>query len=777
MTPARLLKLVIPSAALAAVAACSTDPPLTAPEDGPPTRTELRGIAIPLTVDVAGGRVTVSTPAPGPRHRAGEPSGVAASDPAADGGPSFALLGASEVGVTTSNFSRSAVGEFLPEKVRVRFDVALTNRLAGAAFVTPTFPRPPLGERRLLLFPFSISQINDIGEVAPSTDWDAAPHNFFNDPVCGAGGGSDCYRYEPYPSPLGPGATSEARTIGFDIDPQVRTFQLDLLLAADVATDSQPPQQGSVGGTVSSPERGPLPGVTVTAAPGGQSTVTDTAGAYLVANLPAGSITLTLDNLPAGCTDPGPQTVIVPAGGTATRDFSLGCTPADGASLRGQVLSDRGDPLAGVTVAVSPGGQSATTGADGRYVVGISAATVTISLSGLPAGCLDPGPRTVSPGFGGAVDPNFSVPCPGPEGATLTGAVRSDGGDPLAGVTVTASPGGQSAATGADGRYTIAISAATVTLALGNLPAGCLDPGPRTISPGFGGAVNPDFSVPCPGVAGATLTGTVASDQGDRLGGVTVTVSPGGQSAVTGADGRYVVSISAATVTLALSNLPSGCLDPGPRTISPGFGGAVNPNFSVPCPGPEGATLTGAVRSDRGDPIAGVTVAVTPGGQSGVTDASGRYAVGISAATVTLALGNLPAGCLDPGPRTISPGFGGAVNPDFSVPCPGVAGATLQGDVFSDRGGPLAGVTVTATPGGQSAVTDADGRYAIGVSAATVTLALGNLPAGCLDPGPRTLSPGFGGAVDPNFLVPCPGSGGAATAVRGAPATGRRRGG
>lgn len=701
-------------------------------------------MAISLRVDVTAGEVTLISQS--------EAAGINSGSRTVLGeGPSFALLGANEVRAVTSNFFRSGVGEFLPGKVRVRFEVALENQLTGGALVTPTFPRPPLGEQRLMLFPFSVSQINDIGEVAASTDWDLGPHNFFNDAVCATGARTDCYRSEPYAAPLEPGETSEARTVGFDIDSQVRTFQLDLLLAADVRSVAQPAEQGNVSGTVSSPERDALAGVTVTASPGGQSAVTDANGAYLVTGVPAGSVTLALGNLPAGCSDPGARAVALASGATATADFSVACTGDAAPTIGGSVSSDRGDPLASITVTASPGGQTAVTGADGRYEVAISAVTVTLTLSNLPDGCLDPGSRTIN-GFGGVVSSDFSVPCPGVDGATIRGSVLTDRDDPLAGVTVTSSPGGQTTVTGADGQYAIVVSAATVTLTLANLPAGCLDPGPRTIS-GFGGAVNPDFTVPCPGVDRAVIRGRVTSDRNRALAGVTVTASPGAQTAQTDADGRYEVGTSAVTVTLTLGNLPAGCLDPGPRTIS-AAAGAANPNFTVPCPGPEGTVIRGSVLSDRGDPLAGVTVAASPGGQTAVTSADGRYEIDASATTVTLALGNLPAGCLDPGPRTIS-AFGGAVNPDFSVPCPGPEATRLVGSVTTDRGDPLAGVTVEVSPGDQTAVTDTDGRYEVGVSALNVTLALSNLPVGCLDPGPRAIN-GNSGITDPNFLVPCP---------------------
>jgi len=119
-------------------AACSTDrstSPTARPAAGPALR-----LAVPVRVDVAAS--TVSRIAPS--SVTGGASGV-----------SLALVGLNEIGVRTENVRRSTVGQYVAKKVRIQFDVALSSRLQGASLVTPTYPSPPVGEKRLLLFPFT----------------------------------------------------------------------------------------------------------------------------------------------------------------------------------------------------------------------------------------------------------------------------------------------------------------------------------------------------------------------------------------------------------------------------------------------------------------------------------------------------------------------------------------------------------------------------------------------------------------------------------------------
>jgi hypothetical protein len=134
---------------------------------------------------------------------------------------------------------------------------------------------------------------NGSGAVAPSPDWDGAPINFFNDTdVSCTLFKSDCYRWEPYPAPLTGGASTGIRTVGFDVDPTVTTFDTYLVLAADLSN------KGVVAGRITSaPTAGgiqtPAAGATVTLdqfLPGGGTlgqleTTTDADGNYRFLNV------------------------------------------------------------------------------------------------------------------------------------------------------------------------------------------------------------------------------------------------------------------------------------------------------------------------------------------------------------------------------------------------------------------------------------------------------------------------------------------------------------
>ena len=286
------------------VAGCSSEDS-SGPSAGPPpiTNPALRTLA--LRVDVAAGTATLINP----------PSAAGASGAAP--APSFALLGAREISATTSNFFRSAVGEFIAKKVRIRFDVAITNR-TSVALQAPTWPAVP-GTPSVMLFPFGTTLTGGNGAIDPSTDWDSPAVNFFNDASCSNGPRSDCFRWEPYPAPFAAGATTQARTVGFDVDPTVQSFTTYLVLAADL------PVPGEIVGTVSSPQRGPLGHVTVTLTPADRFTGTSNTGGYRFDNVDAGDYTVTLSGLPGYCLPVASQPATVPSGGADTVNFSVAC--------------------------------------------------------------------------------------------------------------------------------------------------------------------------------------------------------------------------------------------------------------------------------------------------------------------------------------------------------------------------------------------------------------------------------------------------------------------
>jgi hypothetical protein len=178
--------------------------------------------AFQLTIDVTSGRVTVSPP-----------RSAAAMSQAAPG-LSLSLLGRDAISVDASDCTFSSIPNSTKQK-RCTMQLAIENGLQLSDLVTPTtFPKPPEGEG-LLVFPYTAAALGVPGTGAvPNSQWDNAPINFFNDFAACSGKGTDCYRWERYPSPLAAGETSAARTVGFDVDKAAQSVSVYILVAADV---------------------------------------------------------------------------------------------------------------------------------------------------------------------------------------------------------------------------------------------------------------------------------------------------------------------------------------------------------------------------------------------------------------------------------------------------------------------------------------------------------------------------------------------------------------
>ncbi|MBK6778182.1 MAG: carboxypeptidase regulatory-like domain-containing protein [Gemmatimonadetes bacterium] len=407
--PATALALLLASLVLGCTAELKTLGPYGIPEVPEVPASGVARAAFLAEVNVRTGRIRISAPS----------TGLGGVEDLADD-LSLSLLGGDATLLTTSNFSASAVGAFQPGKVRVSFDIAITNRLSGVDLVGPTvFPAPPPGSTGPLLFPYDIAIAvtaggtstggsgNDVivvlpsrGLVAASPEWDGAPWNFFNDSSCV--GADDCFRYEEFAA-IAPGTTTASSRVGFDIDPTVGQFTARLIVAADLA-DLSPPPLGSVQGSISSPTLGPLAGVTVLATPGGASAITDATGGFTLAGVPVGAVSLTLSGLPPICSAQPGYPVTVQSGIVTSFGLSLTCTaPTLLGTIAGTVTDALGAPLGNVLVAVAPTGLAGeplvATDAAGQFTaldVDVSDGTGTITLSNLPPACTDPGPLPYS---------------------------------------------------------------------------------------------------------------------------------------------------------------------------------------------------------------------------------------------------------------------------------------------------------------------------------------------------------------------------------------------
>jgi hypothetical protein len=401
------------AAALMALAACSDSAPVAVDPvlpDNPAIPAQYRSAAFIMDVSAVRKTVRISAPATG----IAGPVSAAKLNLGVNPDRQYSLLGGDVIDISTSNFAASAVGAFIPGKVRITFDMTINNRLDGIRLITPTFPTPPAGVTGLQAFPFEISVTttsggvtsggNEVvvtsprfGEVVPSTNWDGDFHNFFNDAAC-AVTSNDCFRYESF-GQIEPLGSSTTQQVGFDIDPTVGDFRVRIILAADLE-NGVAPAPGSVTGTVTSPQIGAITGATVNVS-GGFSGTTAAGGAYTVAGVATGSRTVSVTNLPSGCVAPASQAITVASGAATTADFVVTCTVPTG-TIAGTVTSSLGGGLSGVIVSATPTGGAAVTGTTsgtGTYSIAnvpALSATGELSLSNLPSNCTNPGPIAYS---------------------------------------------------------------------------------------------------------------------------------------------------------------------------------------------------------------------------------------------------------------------------------------------------------------------------------------------------------------------------------------------
>jgi len=235
---------------LALLQACNNTPAPTAPTApailASSSLSAYRGAAFILDVSTTRRVVKVSPPVTTAAPSASQ-SMVGAMSVAS--GQHGSLLGADVIEMQISNYTAGAVGATVPGKVLVTFDLTLVNRLRSVSLGTPTFPRPPIGVTGVQAFPFEVSvvtspggvssQSNQVivtspsfGQAIASTEWDGAPHSFFNDANCGSSS-NDCFRYEPFGT-IAANGSSLPRRVGFLIDPTVRDLRIKLLVAADI---------------------------------------------------------------------------------------------------------------------------------------------------------------------------------------------------------------------------------------------------------------------------------------------------------------------------------------------------------------------------------------------------------------------------------------------------------------------------------------------------------------------------------------------------------------
>ncbi|MFN3649235.1 MAG: S8 family serine peptidase [Armatimonadota bacterium] len=439
-----------------------------------------------------------------------------------------------------------------------------------------------------------------------------------------------------------------------------------------------------VTGTVTAGGSG-LSGVTVTI--GTKTATTAADGTYTVTGVEGGSYTVTPARAGYVFT-PASRSITVSADVSGV-DF----TGAVGSKSIGGRITLNGTGLSGITVNIGAG--SATTAADGRYVLdGLADGTYVVQPTSTRY-TFNPTSRSITLGSS-RNDVDFTAT---EVTYTVSGTVTA-GGVGLGGVTVSA--GGSSATTAADGSYSIAgLVGGTYTV----VPAKTgykFSPANRSVTlsantAGIDFSASPVFSI-----SGKVTEGT------SGLSGVTITA--GDRTATTNVTGSYTLRDLPAGDYTVTASLSGKTFLPASRSVTLGPD-AANVSFSVAPP--DMFVISGRIL-ENGAGLQGVTVRA--GSASGVSAADGTFSItGVSAGTFTVTP-ELAEYDFSPASRsvTVGPSQDGL---EFTA---AVRTYTISGTVRDGKNG-LSGATVTA--GTHTATTGADGTYRLeGVRAGSYTV-------------------------------------------------------
>ena len=477
-----------------------------------------------------------------------------------------------------------------------------------------------------------------------------------------------------------------------------------------------------------------LKGVTLDGAVYTERTVTTSDGYYTLGGPPGDYAVIGLVH--AGYTAPlAPALATLDGTAVSTRDLvyrrngtvSGRAVDGDGVGLAGIVIEIRNSPDGGKDVA------RVTTGADGTFTVSAPAGRVEV-FPGVKQGYELPANVLVDLAPAGQAATGDLVYV----SALVRGRVEDSFGVGLAGVTVAAQDGGgyyNETKTAADGSFAIRVHTGTSFLHFDEI-AGLKKPAALPLAD-LAAGLDPTFRRVVYG--NARVGGVLRRSDGVGIGGVTIVALRDGRitaTAVTSSDpadlGTYLLSVPVGDVVV-VPPLVAGLTTPPPFAANGLLAGqtfARDVTYSI------NATISGTITDDGRNPLAGVTVLVRREGVSrdalvlgdsafqAVSGPDGTFSVQAPTGegiTFTIEPGHL-AGHTRPAALTGRQAVSGA---NEVVDLTYLRNGLVTGRVVDSFNNPLAGATLVAHgPNGTvtSAVTAADGTYALGAPVGPITV-------------------------------------------------------
>lgn len=423
------------------------------------------------------------------------------------------------------------------------------------------------------------------------------------------------------------------------------------------------------------------------------SVLTDATGNY-VAQVPYNWSGVVTPVLAGYAFTPGSRSYVSLTAESAGQDYSAVLNTH---TIRGQVRTGGGAPLAGATVTFSNGGGAATADGAGNYSLTVSygwSGSATPSLAGYT---FTPAVREYAAVTGDQTGQDFI----GQRiSLTISGRVRSVSHIPIAGVAVTFSNGGGTAYSDSEGEYSLTVSYGWSGVATPSSAGWTFDPASRNY-------VGVTASVSGDNYTGTAITpaisGRIADSGGAGVSHVQVVFSGAG-SATTDDSGNYTQILPYGWSGTATPVLAGYTFTPVSRQYNTLTGNQPGQDYTAQAVRP---VISGRVTMG-GSGASGTTVVFSNNGGSVITDQNGAYAMAVVygwSGTVTPSREGLT---FTPAVRTLSNVMADAPSQDFAAQAvtPVISGRATVG------GAPAVGVTITFSNNGGVVVTDQNGEYA-----------------------------------------------------------------